>query len=144
PVGHLASRLLKGREQSVDTCFMRGALLHVEHLVILGNTAAVARMARRTVLPSQQALHQTFVRYGREIREALAAKWGLGDLLLGAEGETGVAEEYQLIRNSLIRHWLRLPIQDEASRLDGLASALAAIPPRVKQEADEMRLVSAG
>ncbi len=128
PVGNLASRVAKGRGQR-ETCFMRGALLHAEHFVILGATATIARDVKRNIIPSPQALHQAFTRFGRPIREAVATKWNLTDLLLGDEGETGVAEEYALIRSVLISRWLRLPLPAEASEFD--ASVLAALPARV-------------
>lgn len=131
PVGHLATKIARGHQKDPEMCFMRGALMHVEHLVILGTTAAVARDVRRTISPSPEALHQAFVRFGREIREAVAQKWNLVELLLGGEEETRVGEEYELIRKVLICRWLRLQIPPEASMFEGLQAAIADIHPRV-------------
>jgi HD-like signal output (HDOD) protein len=131
PVGQLATKLSARGPATTDICFMRGALLHVEHLVILGATTSLARDARRTIVPSQAALHQAFVRSGRPIRDALAVQWNLGDLLLGGEGEAGLADEYDLIRRILVCRWLRLPMPDVAFTRAGFESAIAGIAPRV-------------
>jgi hypothetical protein len=135
PVGALAGKLARGRRDAPDICFMRGALLHVEHLVILGATAAIARDAKRTITPSQAALHYAFFKCGRQIRDALAAMWNLRQLLVGGDEETGVVEEYELIRDVLVSQWLRLPLPEAAARFEGLEAALADIHPRVRPPA---------
>lgn len=131
PIGQLASKVAAGRGATSDVCFMRGALLHVEHLVILASTAAVARDVKRAIVASPDALHYAVARSGRAIREALAAKWNLSELLLGGEGESGVGDDYALIRRVLICQWLRAPLPDEARSINGLTEALADVAPRV-------------
>ncbi len=131
PVGRLSTKLASVNHQPADVCFMRGALLHVEHLVILSATGAASRDVKRAIMPTPHGLHQAFVRSGRAIREALAIKWNLRDLLLGGETEPGVAEEYERIRHAVIARWLRLPLPDQPSCDEGFAAAVADIAPRV-------------
>ena len=131
PIGQLATKFSASTGQTADVCFMRGALLHVEHLVIMSATTSVARDARRAIVPTHWALMQTFARSGRSIREALAAQWNLRDLLLGGEDEPGLADQYALIRRVLVCRWLRLPIPDGVLTRTELEPAIAAIAPRV-------------
>ena len=130
PIGTLAGRFAKGHATEPDMCFMRGVLLHVEHLVIIGAVAEVARDFRRPVVPSIQALHQAFVRFGGGIRLAVASEWNLTDLLVGSE-DSGIAAEYDLLRRVLVSRWLRLLMPPTPEAWGQLETATAKILPRV-------------
>ena len=125
----------RGHTAQPETCFMRGALMHVEHIVILGMVGAVSRDVKRSIAPTTPALHQAFVRFGPDIRAAVAHAWNLTDLLLGDQGETGIAEEYARLRRLLLCGWLRLPMPPDASQFDGLAAAMKDVRPRVPPRA---------
>jgi len=131
PLGHLASKVARGHQAQPDMCFMRGALLHVEHLVILGSVSAVSRDVKRAIAPSAHALHQAFGRFAPEIRAAVAHEWNLTELLVGGEGETSIAEEYRALRRVLICRWLQLPMTADVYAFDGLGAAMAGVVPRV-------------
>ena len=62
PLGTLAGAVARGHRTAPDLCFVRGMLMHVEHLVILGALADVSRDHRRTLTPGPLALHQAFER----------------------------------------------------------------------------------
>jgi len=132
PLGTLASTVARGHRTAADLCFVRGMLLHVEHLVILGALADVSRDHRRTLTPSPLALHQAFDRHGADIRRAVAAAWQLDDLLLGNDDEGDVGPEYAGLRQALVWRWLGRPLPHlvhcDAERL---AAALATEAPRV-------------
>lgn len=136
PLGHLASKVASGRLVQPEMCFMRGALMHVEHLVILGSVSAVARDLKRAIAPSTEALHQAFGRFAPGIREAVAHEWNLTELLVGGQGEMSMAEEYSLLRRVLICRWLQLPMTADVSRFDGLPAAVAGVVPRVAVHAE--------
>ena len=82
-------------------------------------------------MPSSQALHQAFVRFGPEIRQAVAKEWHLTELLLGGEDDARMADEYVVLRQVLICRWLGLPTPAAASAIDDLSAAMADIHPRV-------------
>lgn len=125
PVGFVASQIAKARRKPADPCFMKGMLLHVEHLLILGLVTDVAREHRTTQLPSTGAVLQAFSRYGPEIRETVAQRWNLASILLPGP-QDGDDTNYPAIRMSVICRWLgrSLPVIDgvPAEMLEAVAS----------------------
>ena len=125
PMGLLASRIARDHETAPDVCFMRGVLMHVEHLVILSSVQEVSRDLRRTILPSPNALHQAVVRFAPEIRAAIATAWTLEDLLIGGADEARLTAEYAALRQALVYAWLGRPLPEvEGVDADALARAL--------------------
>jgi len=99
----LAGRLLPTHGAS-DSRFVRGMLLHVEHMVILGAIGDVSRERHAAIMPSVAALHQAFWRYGPQIREVLTASWKLDQMFEGG-AETG-HEAYLNLRQTVVSRWL--------------------------------------
>ena len=99
----LAGRLLPTHGAS-DSRFVRGMLLHVEHMVILGAIGDVSRERHTAIMPSVAALHQAFWRYGPQIREVLTASWKLDQMFEGG-AETG-HEAYLNLRQTVVSRWL--------------------------------------
>src|SRR5690606_27548815 len=85
PLGLLAAQVARARGDAADGCFMRGMLMHVEHLAIVGALGDIERERRCVIKPSTGAMLQAFSVYGPEIRLALAKAWKLPDLLLCRE-----------------------------------------------------------
>ena len=99
----LAGRVLP-TDGAADSRFMRGMLLHVEHLVILGAIGDVSRERQAVIMPSLAALQQAFWQYGPQIREALTASWKLDHLLDGG-AQTG-QDAYLQLREAVVSRWL--------------------------------------
>lgn len=110
PMGFLASRFGSERSTAQDTCFMRGVLMHIEHLVVLGAVNEVSRDLRRVISPSVGALHQAFVQFGPDIRQAVAVDWNLSDLLIGGDNSARTAAEYDRLRLALVCQWMGRPL----------------------------------
>jgi HD-like signal output (HDOD) protein len=106
PMGLLASKLLPSELAGSDVSFMRGMLMHVEHLIILGSITDVSRDHRRIIVPSMQVVHQVVQRFGPDIREAVASTWDLTEILLGSPDEEYFWPTYDGLRRSLIGRWL--------------------------------------
>lgn len=125
----LAGRLLP-TAGAADSRFMRGMLLHVEHMVILGMIGDVSRERQTVIMPSLAALQQAFWRYGPQIREALTAAWKLDHLLDG--GATTGQEAYLQLREAVVSRWLGrdLPAVEGVNPTRLLATA-EPIPARV-------------
>ena len=125
----LAGRVLP-TDGASDSRFMRGMLLHVEHMVILGMIGDVSRERQAVIMPSLAALQQAFWRYGPQIREALTVSWKLDHMLTGGE-DTG-HEAYLALRQAVVSRWLRrdLPAVEGVSPAM-LAATVEFIPPRV-------------
>ncbi len=102
-VAVLAGRVLP-TEGGADSRFVRGMMLHVEHMVILGAIGDVSREWRTVIVPSVAALHQAFWRYGPQIREAITASWKL-DQMLGGGAEIG-DDAYFTLRHTIVSQWL--------------------------------------
>jgi HD-like signal output (HDOD) protein len=139
PMAFLASRFVLQSERAGDVRFMRGMLMHVEHLVILGAITDISKEHRAQVVPSVHAVLQAFNRFGAEIRAAVAAAWDLKDILIDSQLEDSVAGEYAGLRAALICRWLRRPLP----QLDGvdpnqLAAAMADVLPRVPPESEAL------
>jgi HD-like signal output (HDOD) protein len=125
----LAGRLLP-TDGAADLRFMRGMLLHVEHMVILGTIGDVSRERQVVITPSVAALQQAFWRYGPQIRDALTAAWKL-DHMLDGDVVTG-HEAYLQLRHAVVSRWLGrdLPAVDGVN--PALLTATAeGIPARV-------------
>jgi hypothetical protein len=136
PLASVASSVARATGAPPDVCFMRGTLLHVEHLVILGTVGDTSREHRAIVTPSTGALLLAFDRSGPDVRHALAYGWELEDILTGREGDTDTID-YGQLRRAIVCRWLRLPLPVvngvAAAKLSGI---LAAVPPRVADEDD--------
>jgi hypothetical protein len=136
PLASVASSVARATGAPPDVCFMRGTLLHVEHLVILGTVGDTSREHRAIVTPSTGALLLAFDRSGPDVRHALAYGWELEDILTGREGDTDTID-YGQLRRAIVCRWLRLPLPMvdgvEAAKLSGI---LAAVPPRVAEDGD--------
>lgn len=87
-----------------DSRFLRGMLLHVEHMVILGAIADISRERHTAIMPSVAALHQALWRYGPQIREVLTAAWKL-DQMLDGNAEAG-RDAYLNLRQTVVSRWL--------------------------------------
>jgi HD-like signal output (HDOD) protein len=131
PTGMLASRFATDNEPA-DERFMRGMLMHVEHLVIIGAISDIAREHRTAVHPSVDGMHVAFHRFGASVRGAIASAWELTELLTGGDDAATVAAEYASFRYAVICRWLGRSLPPlpgvDANRL-GLA--LAHVPARV-------------
>ena len=129
----LASRYVLQSEGTGDVRFMRGMLMHVEHLVILGAITDISKQHRSQVVPSVQAVHQAFDRFGPEIRQAIAAAWQLKDILIDTKQEEAVAGEYTGLRSAVVCRWLDRPLPEVAGvDPSKLAETMADIPTRVR------------
>lgn len=134
PLGTLASRFAREHSKEPDMCFTRGVLMHVEHLVIISAINSVSRDFRRSLSPSVHALHQAFVRFGGDIRRAVATQWKLTDLLVGAAGSR-TSEDYDLLRRVLVCRWLGRPTPPPAVAWNHRDPAIADLRPRVDPRA---------
>jgi hypothetical protein len=87
---------------AVDSRFVRGMLLHVEHMVILGAIGDVSRERQAVIMPSsQRCIRPSGVR--PQIREALTASWKLDQILGGLEiGH----EAYLELRRTVVSQWV--------------------------------------
>lgn len=131
PLAHLAGRLSAARGGSPEADFMRGMFVHVEHLVILGAVADIARQHRAPLHPSTAALVQAFARYGPDVRHAVGRAWQLEDLLASSPSPT-IGVDYGQLREAIIARWLDRPLQVSAHGEANLVpEVLAQIAPRL-------------
>lgn len=129
PLAALASRLARP-DQGGDFRFVRGLLMHLEHVVIVGMLGDISRELRVSLTPSVEALHCAFRTFGPGVRASVLDAWGIGALL----GGTGNAwlPEYEGLRHAVIRRWLGQPLPALPGVDAGaLADAMAAFRPRV-------------
>ena len=105
PIGFVASQIAKANKRPTDPCFMRGMLLHVEHLMILGMVNDIAREHRAPLTLSTPAIVQAFARFGPEIRTVVAQAWQLETILLSGTA-TGDELDYAMLRHVVICKWL--------------------------------------
>ena len=130
PLGFLASKLARV-QGAADVRFVRGMLMHVEHMVVLGALSDITRERRTGIMPTMDALQQAFVRFGPDIRETVASSWNLTDVLL-SERAMGMQMEYAGLREALINRWLGRPLPTlvdvDAERLE---QVMLQIYPRV-------------
>ena len=138
PTAALASRFAP-QGGGADLRFMRGMLMHVEHLVILGSIADISREQRTVITPSAQALHQCFNKYGPEVREAIAAAWKLKDILLGGEDEPDVLSVYGDLRTAIVSRWLARDLPEvQGVAGERLTDAMVHIEPRVRKSPETL------
>jgi hypothetical protein len=131
-MGLIASKLLPSERAGSDVSFMRGMLMHVEHLIILGSITDVSRDHKRIIVPSLQALHQVMQRFGGDIREAVAATWDLSDVLLGSSEEESFWPTYDALRRALIGRWLGMDVPPIAGvDRERLGRLLLDVPQRI-------------
>jgi HD-like signal output (HDOD) protein len=107
PLGRVAGLLASAGEVEDSQSFIRGTLLHVEHMVIIGAIADVSRDHKQPVKPSVLALHEAFGRFGPEIRHAVATAWNLQSMLLVGPD---VEQEYAGFRKAIVLRWLGQPL----------------------------------
>jgi hypothetical protein len=134
-LGQIASVAATRQGRDPDLAFVRGMLLHVEHLVILGTIADVSRDHRRALTPSTGTLHQAFMQYGPDIRNTLAVVWQLEEILLGNAEAPYSRPEYEELRQGVVAQWLAWP-QPSFSHVDtaALADEFGKLRPRVTLE----------
>ena len=133
PIGYVASAVARLRKKAADACFVRGMLLHVEHLLILGLVPEIGRDTRMSLNVSPRAVLQAFVHFGRDIRQTAAKAWNLADLMTPA----GDADDtdYPHLRMGILRRWLggRLPAVPGVAP-DALQAVMNEVPLRVTPE----------
>lgn len=89
-----------GLEPSV--AFTHGTLWHLEHFLILGTLAEVARQHRVKTHPSEACLNEAFFRFGPKIRELASRLWELEEVLGRNPKESEVAARYEQLQGALI------------------------------------------
>jgi len=133
PIGYAASALARLRKKPADACFVRGMLLHVEQLLILGLVAEISRELRTTLTVSSRAVLQAFVHFGRDVRATAAKAWKLGDLM--TDVTDGDDTDYALLRMAIVSRWLGGPLPAiEGVAPDALQAVLNEVPLRVTPE----------
>jgi HD-like signal output (HDOD) protein len=131
PLASLASAAGKWTGGPSDLCFMRGMLMHVEHLMVLGTISDTSREHRAVITPSNGALLLAFERCGADVRSALAHGWGLEDILLKWKDD-GDQVNYDGIRRALICRWLRRPLPAiDGVPAERLETLMSHVRPRV-------------
>jgi HD-like signal output (HDOD) protein len=133
PIGYVASGLARLRKKPADACFIRGMLLHVEHLLILGLVPEITRDTRTALTVSPRAVLQAFVHFGRDIRAAAAKAWNLADLMTAA----GDADDtdYALLRMAIVSRWLGMPMPAiPGVEPDAVQALMNEVPLRVTPE----------
>ena len=105
-----------GLEPSV--AFTQGTLWHLEHFLILGTLAEVARHHRVKTHPSEACLHEAFYRFGPKIRELASRLWELEELLGRNREESEVAARYEQLQRALIAEWTG---EDLPQEVDGVS-----------------------
>jgi HD-like signal output (HDOD) protein len=101
-LAHLGQMLAPELSLEPSVAFTRGTLWHLEHFLIMGTLAEVARQRRVNRHPSPSCLHEAFFRFGPKIRELAARIWQLDELLTSVEKEDEVAFRYRQLQHALI------------------------------------------
>jgi HD-like signal output (HDOD) protein len=137
PMASIASAVAKWGGGPADLCFMRGMLLHVEHLMVLGTVSDTSKEHRAVITPSNGALLLAFDRSGADVRRALAHGWGLEQILLKWDDDHDPVN-YEVLRRALICRWLRKPLPAiDGIPSDRLEKLLSHVAPRVNEEKPE-------
>jgi HD-like signal output (HDOD) protein len=137
PLASLAGAVARSTHGPADLCFMRGMLLHVEHLMVLGTISETSKEHRAIITPSTDALLLAFHRAGADVRRALAHAWGIEDILL-KWADDGDGVDYDGLRVALVRRWLRQPLPQVAGvHPDLLEDLLSHVAPRVQEPQDD-------
>ncbi len=128
-LAHLAQALATDLELDRSVAFTRGTLWHLEHFLIMGTLAEVARQHRVEIHPSEQCLHEAFFRFGRKIRELAARIWELEDLLICPGEEDETTARFEHLQRSLIASTTGGPATPAADWVspDRLTQALFAL-----------------
>ena len=133
PIGYVASAVARLRKKPADACFIRGMLLHVEHLLILGLVPEIARDTRLSLTVSPRAVLQAFVHFGRDIRHTAAKAWNLTDLMFTAGDSDDT--DYALLRMAIVSRWLGGPIPAIPGVVpEALQAVMNEVPLRVTPE----------
>lgn len=133
PIGYVASAVARLRKKPADACFIRGMLLHVEHLLILGLVPEIARDTRLSLTVSPRAVLQAFVHFGRDIRHTAAKAWNLTDLMITAGDSDDT--DYALLRMAIVSRWLGGPIPAIPGVVpEALQAVMNEVPLRVTPE----------
>lgn len=136
-LAHLGQRLAPEIGLDPAVAFTRGTLWHLEHFLIMGTLAEVARHHRVDRHPSEACLHEAFFRFGRKIRELAARIWELEDLLT-PEGEAETAaHRYRQLQQALIASWTGADLPSEIDWVspEQLAAALNRLSPLERRAA---------
>jgi len=125
-LAHLGQQLAPELGMDRSVAFTRGTLWHLEHFLIMGTLAEVARQHRTNVHPSAQCLHEAFFRFGPKIRELAARTWELEDLLASNGKEDTAAIRYGQLRHALVAQWSGADLPEEIDWIspERLAEAL--------------------
>jgi len=130
-MAHLGQMLAHELRLEPSVAFTRGVLSHLEHFLIMGTLAEVARQHRVQKTPSEECLHQAFYRFGSKIRELAARLWELEELLADDGLEDEIVSRYAQLQSALVADWTGadLPQQvDGVSKLK-LVEALTKLSP---------------
>jgi hypothetical protein len=139
PLGSCAAALARATGGPADLCFMRGMLLHVEHLVILGTLSETSKEHRAVITPTTGALLLALDRSGRETRHALAHGWSLEDILIGRENDDDCTD-YAALRAAVVARWLRHPLPEVPGISPQLLERIMApVAPRVPEPEPELQ-----
>jgi HD-like signal output (HDOD) protein len=134
PLASIASASAKWSGSPSYLSFMRGMLMHVEHLMVLGTISDTSREHRTVITPSNGALLLAFDRSGTDVRRALAHGWGLEDILLKWK-EDGDTVNYDGLRRALVCRWLRRPLPEiDGIPADRLEKLMNHVRPRVAEQ----------
>ena len=129
PLGRVAGLLASAGDDEDSQSFIRGTLLHVEHMVILGAVADVARDHKKPIKPTVLALHEAFGRFGPEIRHAVATAWNLQGVLLAGPD---IEHQYAGFRRAIVLRWLGQPLPElHGITLSQLEVVMSQIQPRL-------------
>lgn len=140
-IGLAASKLLPN-QQAADMRYVRGVLMHIEHMVVLGVIGDVSRERHDLITPSVTALHQAFDRYGPPIRELLTSAWKL-DEMLSPGGDGASVDLYPAVRRLVLSRWLIQPRPDVPGVPPAMAEAVASqIEARIARPRDDERAAS--
>jgi len=130
-LAHLGQSLARELDLEPSVAFTRGVLSHLEHFLIMGTLAEVARQHRVKTHPSEECLHEAFFRFGSKIRELAARLWELEELLAGDGQEDEIVSRYAQLRTALVAEWTGADLPQEVLGVSKLKlfEALAKLSP---------------
>jgi hypothetical protein len=136
PLASVASAAAKSSGSPSDLAFMRGMLMHMEHLMVLGTVSDTSREHRAVITPSNAALLLAFQRTGATVRHAVAHGWGLEDILLKWDEDDKV--NYEGLRRAIVCRWLRRPLPKlEGIPHERLVTLVSHVGPRVLEASED-------
>ena len=131
PLASAASAVAQARGGPADLAYMRGMLLHLEHLLIVGTIGDISREHRAVIAPSNAGLLLAFERSGPDVRQAIAIGWKLEDILLPRPSDDD-ATDYAGLRRAVVCRWLRLPLPEvKGVPPERLEEVMQPVHPRV-------------